>query len=569
MSNLPCRRLRFPALVLVVLVAIPGLVAVAELSPDSRVVEAIVYRSQALITRQARLTLPPGEHRVVLKELPSVADPDSVRVTGSGSTGIEIGGVEVRQEFRQPETTPEYRQLQREMDDLTRQQALLHDRKKSIATLRELLSSIKATAGQESSKDLLTRGFAVESWQRAFDFLSARLNALADEESALDPKREDVAEKIEVVRRKLEQLGSQGAIQRWNATVLISAPRGGDLDLRLAYLAHNASWNPLYDARLDPNTGKVRIAWQAQVTQNTGEDWNGVAVTLSTTRPSGGIDLPKLSSVLLSPAVPRMAKTARERKDVEIDAINEIEAQTSGVSAEFSRAQGGFVGAAAPPAPMPAQIAQAEAARREVAVVFDLPGKLDVPSDNQPHKHVIATRELDGKVEHHAVPRLVPAVFLVAKVTLTGEVPLLPGRVQHFVGSDLVGSSWMGDRAAGEEFSLSFGPDDRLKAERKLVGRRVDHRGKDDEIDYHFVTTLENHLGRDGTIELKDRIPVSGDERITVTLDDGATTPGFATDPNEPGILTWKVSVPKGGEKEIALRYRVRAPRDLPIAGLE
>jgi uncharacterized protein (TIGR02231 family) len=214
-------------------------------------------------------------------------------------------------------------------------------------------------------------------------------------------------------------------------------------------------------------------------------------------------------------------------------------------------------------------VARAEAARREVAVVFELPGRLDVPSDGQPHKHVIAMRELEGKVEHHAVPRVVPAVFLVAKVTLSGEVPLLPGRVQHFVGSDLVGSSWMADRAAGEEFSLSFGPDDRLKAERKLVRRHVDRKGKDDEIDYHFVTTLENHLGRDGAIELKDRIPVSGDERIVVTLDEDATTPGFTTDPNELGILTWKVAVPKGGKKEVVLRYRVRAPRDLPIAGLE
>jgi len=176
---------------------------------------------------------------------------------------------------------------------------------------------------------------------------------------------------------------------------------------------------------------------------------------------------------------------------------------------------------------------------------------------------------MEAKVEYHAVPRLVPAVYLVAKVTLPGEVPLLPGRVQHFVGTDLVGSSWMADRAAGEEFPLSFGPDDRLKAERKQIQRNVDHKGKDDETDIKFVTTLENHLTREAAIELRDRIPVSGDERITVTLDEQGTTPGFTTDPNEPGILTWKITVPKGGKKEVALRYQVRAPRVLPIAGLE
>lgn len=81
--------------------------------------------------------------------------------------------------------------------------------------------------------------------------------------------------------------------------------------------------------------------------------------------------------------------------------------------------------------------------------------------------------------------------------------------------------------------------------------------------------TLENHLGRDGLIEVKDRIPVSPDGRIEVALDEDETTPGAATDEKEPGVLTWKVQVPKGGKKEIALTYRVRSPRGVVLAGLE
>ena len=257
-----------------------------------------------------------------------------------------------------------------------------------------------------------------------------------------------------------------------------------------------------------------------------------------------------------------------------VDSLSVREQRVAGME-EKSSVVSGFAGqldvaaleAAAAPAPL--EMEQAQAARRDVAVTFDLPGKLDVPSDGQPHKHRIASREMEGKIEYHSVPRLVPSVHLVAKVTLPGEVPLLPGRVQHFVGVDLVGSSWMVDRSGGEQFPLSFGPDDRLKAERKQVQRNVDHRGKDDEVDYKFVTTLENRLTKDAAIELKDLIPVSGDERITVTLDDQGTTPGFTTDPNEPGILTWKVSVPKGGKKEIALRYRIRSPRNVIIPGME
>ena len=555
--------------------ALPVCAAAAEYSPSSHVTEVVVYRDGALVTREARVTLPPGDHRVLLKEIPAVADPGSVRVTGTGTGGMGIGGVEVSREFREPNLTPDYKALEKELQDLTRQQAALDDRQRSIESLREFLNSLKATAGQESSKDLLTRGFAVESWQKAFDFLSVRLNGLAEEQRKMAPERKDLSEKIEVARRKLSQFASQGGIQRWTATVLVSAPRGGETTLKATYLAHSASWAPMYDARLDAATGKVEMIWQSQVTQNTGEDWKDVAVTLSTTRPAAGIDLPKLATLQVRPMVVARKNSisglpvlASDYQDVLVLAPGVTDVDGKGSPNIHGARDTDVVTAEAAPAPAPMEMPEAAAGRRDVAVTFDLPGKLDIPSDAQPHKHRIASREMDGKIEYHSIPRLVPAVYLVARVTLPGEVPLLPGRVQHFVGPDMVGSSWVTDRAGGEEFPLSFGPDDRLKAERKQVSAKVDHKGKDDETDYRFVTTLENRLDRDAAIDLKDQIPVSGDERITVTLDSQDTAPGFTTDPNEPGILTWKITVSKGARKEMVLRYRVRAPRGLPLSGL-
>ena len=108
--------------------ALPVCAAAAEVSPSSHVTEVVVYRDGALVTREARLTLPPGDHRVLLKEIPAVADPGSVRITGTGTAGMGIGGVEVSREFREPDLTPEYRALEEELQDLTRQQANLGKR---------------------------------------------------------------------------------------------------------------------------------------------------------------------------------------------------------------------------------------------------------------------------------------------------------------------------------------------------------------------------------------------------------------------------------------------------------
>jgi uncharacterized protein (TIGR02231 family) len=558
----------------------------AEFSPDSRVVDVTVYREGALVTRETKVTLPAGDHRIVLREIPSVADPNSVRISGVGTGGMTLGGVEITQDFRPVNLTSDYKSLEKELGDFIGQMSSLDDRQRSIISLREFLSSLKATAGQESSKDLLTRGFAVDSWQEAFQFLSDRLNDLAAEERSLAPKRKEFTEKIDVVRQELNQLASQGGIQRWTATVLISAPHGGEMTLKAMYLAQSASWIPLYDARLDPGSGKVEMIWQAQITQNTGEDWKDVGVTLSTTRPAAGIDLPKLTSISLVPiqvlyqkakanaaqeSISGLPVLGKDYQDVLTIAPGETDANGGAGSALLGARDTSVAGMQplAPPPPAPLGMEEGRSGRRDVAVTFALPGKLDIPSDGQPHKHRVASRELGGKTEFHTIPRLIPAVFLVSEVTLSGEIPLLPGRVQLFVGPDLVGSSWMLDHAAGEEFALSFGPDDRLKAERKSVWRKVEQKGKDDETDYRFLTTLENHLGHDASLELKDRIPISGDERLTVILDEKNTNAGFTRDPNEPGILTWNVSIPKGSKKEIVLQYRVRAPRGLLIAGME
>src|SRR5438046_5640464 len=143
----------------------------------------------------------------------------TVRVNGTGSAGIEIGGVEVQREFRQPNLTPEYRQAERELDDLNHQMSLVNDRRQSIAALREFLGGLKASGGQGSSKDVLTRGFAVESWQKAFDFFSRHLDALSLEERSLDTKQRDLGQRLEVARGKQSKMASQGGIQRWTAAV--------------------------------------------------------------------------------------------------------------------------------------------------------------------------------------------------------------------------------------------------------------------------------------------------------------------------------------------------------------
>jgi hypothetical protein len=79
------------------------------------------------------------------------------------------------------------------------------------------------------------------------------------------------------------------------------------------------------------------------------------------------------------------------------------------------------------------------------------------------------------------------------------------------------------------------------------------------------VTTLKNRLDRPVSVEITERMPVSADDRIRVTLDRDETTSGFREDDKERGVLRWTVSLGPGAERDTVLRYRVRAPQELAL----
>src|SRR5690606_29286651 len=66
--------------------------------------------------------------------------------------------------------------------------------------------------------------------------------------------------------------------------------------IKLHYFVPGARWAPSYTVRLDRTMRKGSLELRAMVGQATGEDWQGVALTLSTALPQQWTELPKLES---------------------------------------------------------------------------------------------------------------------------------------------------------------------------------------------------------------------------------------------------------------------------------
>ncbi|HET8947780.1 MAG TPA: mucoidy inhibitor MuiA family protein [Candidatus Polarisedimenticolia bacterium] len=547
--------------------------------PDSRVTAVTVFRDRARVTREASVVLAPGDERVILRGLPMVLDPESARVSGRGAAGIAIRSLELRRDEAPVQPAADAAAIQAEIEALDQERSLEQERLKSLDILRDLLAQFRTALAAGAidrsqpnppSAPAAPPRLDLNSWRSGYDLLSDKLDAIAGEKLRLTRSVERSGEEIELRHARLLPTESQRGRATWTADILLSAPQGGTATLALTYLSPEAAWSPVYDVRLLPAVSRLGLAAFAQIVQRTGEDWRNVDVTLSSTQPLAALDLPSMASLYLRSSGGRAQGGFVRVSSEFIDALpilgrnsDDILTMVDGVSG----ADGDGNPNTRPAVGSQIDIAaiSAEPETRAAGIVYHLPGRLDLPSDGQAHRHLILERSLEAKIEYQAAPAIARSVYVVARAGLPADLSLLPGPVQHFVDDDLVGRSTLPAAPGGSSLQLGFGPEERLVMERREEEKRASRAGDDLETRRRLATTLRNQLERPVTVQVTERLPLSADDRVKVALDSRDTTDGASEDAKDRGVLRWTLRLPPSESREVVLAYSVRSPRGLPL----
>ena len=560
------------------------LLALVPPAPTSRITAITVYPDRAEITREITARAEAGAHEMLVDMLPSEMDDGSLRVSArSVATGMSLGGIEVRVIPSLDVRGPELMTAEADLSVLQQQAAALDDRLARIAKLRELLSSLQSASATQFAREMARAELAPQTWQGAYDFLKRNLDDLSEEERATKLERGALGERISVAASLVSQLQARRTRAHKQLAVSIDSPVEAEVTLSLSYAQPGASWAPSYEAVMDPATGQVSLAMHAWVKQTTGEAWQGVRLTLATGAPALGIDLPRLTSLALArrnvktgsynaeyieglPIIGHNYQDILKQGPGVTDSDGDghpnvhgaLEVLTAGASAEHSRADGGF-----------ANIVQtlASFAQADTVMTFEVPGPVSLNPDGQPRRMKVSQITLAGRREYLVIPSVKPAAFLLARVTSPADHPLLAGEVKHYVGATLVGSSRLAAVAPGEEFSLSFGADDRVKVDVPSLPRSTTEKGGSRSTVYDRRVALTNRTGQPIDVKVQDRVPVSTDGVIKVSVSE-STTDGFEVKDTEPGIYTWNLSLEADTKREIVLSYTVRHPVGLALASL-
>jgi uncharacterized protein (TIGR02231 family) len=195
------------------------------------------------------------------------------------------------------------------------------------------------------------------------------------------------------------------------------------------------------------------------------------------------------------------------------------------------------------------------------AVSFDLPRTLTVPTDaSKKQRTRIATVSPTAAFVYTAQPIVTDDVFLRGDLANSSAYQLLPGMAQIFMGGDFIGETPMPSVAPKDEFKVFFGPDRALHAKRQLVSKTTGSAGLfggNQATTWNYRVTIDNGSGRNATVELFDRRPVSRNDKILVTTSNLSkplsTNKAYVENLLPQGILRWDLVVPATSRGDAAL----------------
>jgi uncharacterized protein (TIGR02231 family) len=533
----------------------------ADLPATAPIKAVTVFPDRAEVTRVIEAVLPAGATTLVIDDLPASLFPESVRVSGEGGKDIVIGSVETKAVYEEAAVSALERRLQAEIEGLQDRRNSASDRIASLQVQLDFVSTIGRDMPTTANEEIVRGTMDPAKWQAAWTALSSGAAEARNGMRAAEIEIRDIDVKIGKLQQELAQIHT-GRTATVVARINLEAATAGNATLRLSYQLPEATWQPLYDARLDSEAGSVRLAQLGQVQQRTGEDWTGVELTLSTAQPSVGAVLPEMATWFVQVADlggEGAAGLDYKSKLPSAPTLAEPEVQNM-ADMDESRDDIGRL------ASLNAQLIASE-----FAAEYRIPGSASVPSDAAPHKFSIATHELSAKLAVRAVPKQAPFAHLYATVTYHGAEPLLPGQVSVFRDGAFVGTDVMDMLRPQEEEQLGFGVDDKVRVEYRLEDGEQSTGGlftENNRVERRYRVEVANHHGKPMEITVLDALPVSQDERIEVEKLSGTTKPTTEDWEDHKGVLAWTYEFKPAEERIITFGYGVTYPEGTIVAGM-
>lgn len=524
------------------------------------ITEVTVYRSGAKVSSVASVRIPAGNSEVVFENLSPYFSSTSLQVKISGDATLNSAVFQMKTPGPGPENprTPILRDsLVGLGDDLSR----IRDERDVLTTENMLLSRKAEQIGAYTPGNPASMSISVAELRELTAYYRQRMLEIKNRLLDLAIKERKINELYKKIQENLVRLQPNTANQTGEIVLKLEAATAQSVEITCTYVVTQAGWTPIYDLRSEGLDKALQLVYKASVINRSGFDWKNVRLHLSSANPLLNNNRPVLTPVFVD-FRPVYAYYDKKKQMPEQQATNTYNlAQVQSV--DMGRAR------------MEESIAKDELALIDIEPLeeeqddpllanFDLPKPQTILADGQANVITVEEKDMPATYEYHAVPKLDPAVFLLAKVADYGKYNLLPGTANIFYQDTYVGQTFVNPQTVADTLLISLGRDEQITIKRvqpkDFTERRKSFNSSIRET-YVFEIAIKNNKSVPVQIEILDQIPVSKQKEIEVSLEekDGAEY-------NETfGKLKWKLQIPANQSKRVQFSYSVKYPKDKPV----
>ena len=536
---------------------------------QSKVTKVTVYSDRARVTRQAAVQVPTDATVFAFRSLPGWVDDGSVQVSVSAGRIVDV---RVDRRFLSKATDASWQRVENQHAALSNQLAALTDEIAVLEAQKQQIEAIKAFSIAKITQDTTIGDVSVKSYEDVLGFIGKSLRATAKARREVKLQLDELKPKHDASARTLEDAKGLMKLEETTVLVTLQGTAAAPATVELTYMLPGVTWEPVHELRASTTDAKnVEVVSFAAVTQTSGEDWGGAALSFSTQSTTQTMNIPELDALTLG------------------DTHTATRTRTSHASS-FTRAQSAFKGqnllwnkvrqsSAERERENFEQVYQSNIdflevvqgrtvsifeslAKRGTTAHFQAQPAQSVRGDGHPVRLLIGRSVLGSTQKIVAAPeQSLSAARTLAMTNATGQA-LLPGKVALYQDGTFLGLTDIDFIAKGERFSVFLGVAEQLKISRQLDRKHSTLvRKTRNQMQILFIVTVENLAAEEASFTLADRIPVS--ENKDIRIDKVSIAPGAK--PDSQGLLRWELTLKPGEKREFRIGYQVEYPAELVI----
>lgn len=500
-----------------------------------------VYADAAKVTRQIKLEVNAGQHKVVLPGLPRDLNADFLRV---GLDGASLGATQFRRSAVAPQPSTDSAAIEAAKSRIKVAESALQDLNDKITQAR--LGSVAAQAKSDFLSALSqNEGLPtdVETLRNLAQMIGHETLSAGQEELAAQQEARNLSEGKDALSKELKD--ARAALAALNVpppetaqlTLAMNAVAAGEVTISLTYLV-GASWQPVYDIYLKDAALSVRRG--AEIRQWSNENWETVSLALSTfalqqqTAPREVFPIPltfgdkappqpkALGRAVLSDMAPEpMMESAMMREE---DAVASFDGP---------------------------------------GVTYTVPSPVSVASNVDAVRVTFDTLEFAARRFARAAPRFDRTAFLMASFKNDTQEPLLASnQASLYLDNTLIGSTYFEQAPAGAEVELPFGPLEELRLRYTVLNQSEGDRGIITRSNARTETTQMDiqNIGADHwDVEVLAAVPYAVQEDLEIDWR-ASPAPDARNVKDKRGVLKWDIEVPAGTTTQIKIETEIKWP---------